>query len=192
MITVYIIIALIVAILVVFALVIWFINNREERQIKNIPHYRHDVIISGGVDITTGQTGNNDHRYFNGMKENAFSTICLKPNQVIPTPNTAQAKHSIVLVEQSTGLQYYCYFNDVIVIGRVSDKYGYQTMVLTHDETISSRHCRISESGGRFYIEDLGSSNHTYVNHKVVTASQLLDTGDFLKIGKYTYQIFVN
>ncbi|MBE6707694.1 MAG: FHA domain-containing protein [Ruminococcaceae bacterium] len=186
-------ISVLIALLVIFALVMWFINNREERRIRSTPHYRHDVIISGGVDINTGQMHRNDHMYFNGMKDCCFPTVCLQPNHtVMPMSPGNQARHSILLVEQSTGMQYYSYYNNDVVVGRTMAKDGRQTLVIPNDETISGNHCRISEINGVFFIEDLGSANHTYLNRRRISSSERIENGDLLRIGKYTYQVFLS
>jgi hypothetical protein len=51
---------------------------------------------------------------------------------------------------------------------------------------ISHRHAQISQNDGAFYIEDLGSSNHTYVNNTrlAVGQSQPLHEGDKVRLGK--------
>ena len=193
--TVYIVImiAVLVAILVIFALVMWLINNREERRLKSTPHYRHDVIISGGVDISTGQMHKNDHMYFNGMKDCRFPTVCLQPDHsVMPMSPGNQARHSVLLVEQSSGMQYYSYYNNDVIIGRKMASDGSQTLVIPNDETISGSHCRISEVSGVFFIEDLGSANHTYLNRRRITSSERIENGDFLRVGKNTYQVFLS
>ncbi|MBK05942.1 MAG: hypothetical protein CL920_01205 [Deltaproteobacteria bacterium] len=52
---------------------------------------------------------------------------------------------------------------------------------------VSATHCRFFEQGGKFLIEDLNSSNGTYVNNKLLTAqlSQVLKDGDVVRIHKY-------
>ena len=47
------------------------------------------------------------------------------------------------------------------------------------DDTISGRHCQISESPDGYVIEDLGSSNGTYVNGKRIE-STVLKSGTFI------------
>lgn len=193
--TVYIVImiAVLVAILVIFALVMWLINNREERRLKSTPHYRHDVIISGGVDINTGQMHKNDHMYFNGMKDCRFPTVCLHPDHsVMPMSPGNQARHSVLLVDQSSGMQYYSYYNNDVIIGRKMASDGSQTLVIPNDETISGSHCRISEVNGVFFIEDLRSANHTYLNRRRIASSERIENGDFLRVGKNTYQVFLS
>jgi len=57
-------------------------------------------------------------------------------------------------------------------------------IVLPH-ESVSRRHARLIESEKGFVIEDLGSSNGTFVNGQMVTTSSLKEA-DEIKIARYT------
>ena len=52
---------------------------------------------------------------------------------------------------------------------------------------VSGEHAVLQLSGGEVHIEDLNSTNGTYVNGKSVK-KQLLQDGDFVEIGKYRIQ----
>ena len=56
---------------------------------------------------------------------------------------------------------------------------------------VSRFHARISSDGGEFYIEDMGSSNGTLVNGKMVPLTTELGNKDKITIGKYTL-IFID
>ncbi len=71
-----------------------------------------------------------------------------------------------------------------ILIGRADDS----TLVLT-DDFASSRHARLTNRGGQWYVEDLGSTNGTYLNRKKVTAPIAIRKGDRLQIGKTVMEL---
>ena len=52
------------------------------------------------------------------------------------------------------------------------------------DEFASNLHAKIYEIEGRFYVEDLGSTNGTYVNGRRITYPTELRGGDQIKIGR--------
>lgn len=52
------------------------------------------------------------------------------------------------------------------------------------DEFASNLHAKIYEAEGRFYVEDLGSTNGTYVNGRRITYPTELRGGDQIKIGR--------
>ena len=56
--------------------------------------------------------------------------------------------------------------------------------VFLDDVTVSRRHAELVERDGRWFVEDLGSLNGTFVNRRRVESSELSD-GDELQIGKY-------
>ena len=69
------------------------------------------------------------------------------------------------------------------VIGRQAEGDG----TLASDVEISRHHARIfPESGGRFGIEDLGSTNGTFVNGRRLDGRVILETGDRISVGAST------
>lgn len=56
--------------------------------------------------------------------------------------------------------------------------------VFLDDVTVSRDHAVIVRRDGRYYIDDCGSLNGTYVNRRRIESHQLSD-GDELQIGKY-------
>jgi hypothetical protein len=56
--------------------------------------------------------------------------------------------------------------------------------IILQDPESSRRHSRISWQGGDFVIEDLGSTNGTFVNGVQITAPQILSPGDSIGIGQ--------
>jgi pSer/pThr/pTyr-binding forkhead associated (FHA) protein len=54
------------------------------------------------------------------------------------------------------------------------------------DTYVSSFHARIYNKDGSWYVEDLGSTNGTYLNQRRITAAAELRAGDRVRIGKTT------
>ena len=57
------------------------------------------------------------------------------------------------------------------------------------DTYISSFHARIFRRDDGWYVEDLGSTNGTYLNQRRVTSPAELRAGDRLKVGKTTLEL---
>jgi pSer/pThr/pTyr-binding forkhead associated (FHA) protein len=57
------------------------------------------------------------------------------------------------------------------------------------DTYASSFHARIFERDGAWYVEDLGSTNGTYLNQRRVTAPAELRAGDRIRIGKTSLEL---
>jgi pSer/pThr/pTyr-binding forkhead associated (FHA) protein len=56
--------------------------------------------------------------------------------------------------------------------------------VVLQDPESSRRHARISWQTGQFFVEDLGSTNGTFVNGVQITTPQMLHSGDTIGIGQ--------
>ena len=70
------------------------------------------------------------------------------------------------------------------VLGR-----GDQAEIRLEDPFASSRHARLVRQGGIVVIEDLGSTNGTYLNEELLSGPQPLHQGDRVRIGdsEFTY-----
>jgi len=71
-----------------------------------------------------------------------------------------------------------------ILIGRADDS----TLVLT-DDFASSRHARLTNRGGQWYVEDLGSTNGTYLDQQRVQGPLLVGSGQPIKIGQTVLEL---
>jgi Inner membrane component of T3SS, cytoplasmic domain len=71
-----------------------------------------------------------------------------------------------------------------ILIGRADDS----TLVLT-DDFASSRHARLTNRGGQWYVEDLGSTNGTYLDQQRVQGPLLVNPGVPIRIGQTALEL---
>ena len=77
-------------------------------------------------------------------------------------------------------------FEDEFLIGRATTGEGR----LGEDPELSRNHARIARrAGDQLTIEDLGSTNGTFVNGKRITDAQPLRPGDTVKLGTTTLQV---
>ncbi len=72
----------------------------------------------------------------------------------------------------------------LVVVGRASEC----GLSLPHP-SVSRHHCRIWREGNSYVIEDLGSTNRTYLNGKPVTRVELRD-GDQISVGSNSIKYF--
>ena len=71
-----------------------------------------------------------------------------------------------------------------VLIGRADDS----TLVLT-DDYASTRHARLSPRGPEWYVEDLGSTNGTYLDRAKVTTAVRVPIGTPVQIGKTVIEL---
>jgi hypothetical protein len=95
-------------------------------------------------------------------------------------PGSVEGADPRLRVEQAAGLQAGAEYElrRSLVVGR-----GDAADVRLEDPFASSRHARIDRQGDVLVIEDLGSTNGTYLNDQPLTGPQPLHPGDRIRIG---------
>jgi pSer/pThr/pTyr-binding forkhead associated (FHA) protein len=71
-----------------------------------------------------------------------------------------------------------------ITVGRAADS----TLVLK-DDYASSRHARFFPSDGQWIVEDLGSTNGTWIDRTRITGPTVLRVGAKIRVGRTTLQL---
>ncbi len=71
-----------------------------------------------------------------------------------------------------------------LLIGRGSD-----AGIRLDDDYVSTRHARIAASGDQWFVEDLGSTNGTYLGSQRLTQPTSLQLGSKVRIGKTTLEL---
>ena len=67
----------------------------------------------------------------------------------------------------------------VIMIGRGAD-----CQIILDDDYVSTRHARVVSGENGVYVEDMGSTNGSYVNGQRITAPTTITLSDTVRIGK--------
>ena len=95
-----------------------------------------------------------------------------------PSPRRGQPTHVAVVQGVNTGIT-----ADLsqapVLIGRGND-----AAIRLDDDYVSTRHARIVSSGGQWYVEDLGSTNGTYLGSQRLTQPVPVGLGSQIRIGK--------
>lgn len=71
-----------------------------------------------------------------------------------------------------------------LLIGRGTD-----AAIRLDDDYVSTRHARIAQSNGEWFVEDLGSTNGTYVGSRRITQPMALGVGTQVRIGKTVLEL---
>jgi predicted component of type VI protein secretion system len=75
--------------------------------------------------------------------------------------------------------------DDQIDIGRDSTN-----GIVINDAEISRRHARLTFQGGKYVLEDLGSTNGTFVNGQRLAGPRVLKSGEVVSFGEQIVMIF--
>src|SRR6266508_5743733 len=74
---------------------------------------------------------------------------------------------------------------DQITIGRDSTN-----GITINDAEISRRHARLTFQGGKYILEDLGSTNGTFVNGQRLAGPRVLKAGEVVSLGEQIVMVF--
>jgi len=74
---------------------------------------------------------------------------------------------------------------DQLTIGRDSTN-----EVTINDAEVSRRHARLTFQGGKYVLEDLGSTNGTFVNGQRLAGPRVLKTGEVVSFGEQIVLVF--
>lgn len=91
---------------------------------------------------------------------------------------------SLVVTEGEGGARTYPMTAEPLSIGRAD-----ACQVVLADTYASQMHARIFPKDGSWFVEDLGSTNGTYLNRAKVTSPSEIGPGDEIRIGKTTLEV---
>lgn len=101
-----------------------------------------------------------------------------------PSRKAKKAPRRAAIVEGSNYQGKVFELGDELTIGRAD-----RCHVVLDDTYVSQVHARIFNKGDTYMIEDLGSTNGTYLNRRKVTAPVPVQRGDRVKIGKTVLEL---
>jgi pSer/pThr/pTyr-binding forkhead associated (FHA) protein len=111
-----------------------------------------------------------------------------KPPKGAPKPSAPKVKkgtaRTLVVLEGALAGTPIALSDQPVTIGRAPDS----TLVLD-DDYVSSRHARLVPQQGRWLIEDMGSTNGTYLDRTRVSVPTAVPLGTPIRIGKTVLEL---
>lgn len=123
-----------------------------------------------------------------------------KPKEDLPADQGSKSPHATLIIERggTPGTEFRL-INDESTIGRWDADNGVFPDIdldaFDEDAKVSRRHARIRRNNGSYFIEDLGSTNGTYVNRGrrlLPGNAQILNDGDEVIVGKTFLRFRIN
>ena len=147
---------------VLYLFLLW-VSRSALKDLRNPPRRSVPTVLS---DVATDATGLHPASRAGGGATGAFDPRLIVERAPGHTPG----------MEYDVG--------DGAVMGR-----GDQAEIRLEDPFASSRHAKLTPQGGIVVIEDLGSTNGTYLNEELLSGPQPLHQGDRVRIGdsEFTY-----
>jgi len=115
------------------------------------------------------------------------STRAKQPKPVkAPKPGRSArgAPQALAVTEGPNAGQTLLLDGEPIVIGR-----GPEAALRLDDDYVSTRHARIATNGEQWFVEDLGSTNGTYLGSQRVTSPTAIDVGAPVRFGKTVIEL---
>jgi pSer/pThr/pTyr-binding forkhead associated (FHA) protein len=107
-----------------------------------------------------------------------------RPAQQPKAARKSAGPRKLVVLEGPLSGQSFALSGAPITIGRADDS----TLVLT-DDYVSTRHARLVPRGDDWLVEDLGSTNGTYLDRQRVTGPTRVSPGVPIRVGKTTMEL---
>lgn len=102
----------------------------------------------------------------------------------------AKKQFRILMENLDTWEKYTYQFYDAIGIGRAKDDPEFeQYLTIEGDPKVSKHHCAIISKDGKLYLEDLSSTNGTFLNEERVSDAVLLQKEDVIRIGETQIEV---
>lgn len=144
---------------------------------KNNPSEIH---YSGGANIDDGRISS-DSNYFKGMSVAVEKTVVVYENRRA----TSDFGMRIVIRNKYTGQKDELMVRKQLVFGRSDGNDVY----VVDDKAASRSHCMLTVKNRRFFLTDLNSSNHTYLNGRQINSETEVFSGDELRVGNTRFEL---
>ncbi len=107
-----------------------------------------------------------------------------RPAEGTPRERRRRAHLALEFIEPADWAKERVAVDPALVIGR-----GTECDLTIADTYLSSRHARFANDDGDLTVEDLGSTNGTYVNQSLVHGRVHLEKGDIVQVGGVLFEV---
>ncbi len=96
-------------------------------------------------------------------------------------------RYLLVMRDQKSSEKIFRYpMDSKVIVGRNVDKVN---IAIDYSKTVSGQHCEFYVRNNRFFVRDLQSANHTYLNDVMICAETELTSGSVVRIGEVEFYV---
>ena len=168
------IIPLVLLLIILIILAVYLIVTDPSRKLSG--RRRKDVFFEGGADVYNGRISHNTSGL--NAPESRRGTV------VIGSSSDMNGDTGLIVLERlSDGVRFRIRVDRYVILGRQHDNEPKGFYAVTDAMFVARQQCMIVKTGGRYYIADNASRNHTYLNGQEVVESSWLKEGDLIAFG---------
>lgn len=127
--------------------------------------------------------------YNNGVKDwtKELEHCCQEEEGTVISESAPEIPEEIILEEIDGGQRFFLR-HESYVLGKSAER---ADIVISGSPSVSRRHCRIFYREGKYYVEDLGSLNHTYKNGILLESEETLELerGDRIRMSDIEFLV---
>lgn len=174
-----------VALILVLVIIMLYLLKRQEASNKK---YHSLIVVNGGMAVVPG-SGQSGSLLYDEIEVDK-NTLFLNVNVNVDKLTAAEMVNYILTLEdKETGQYYQKQVEDYLVVGR--EENDSHSLVIGY-EGISRSHCKFTFQNHTLYVEDLNSTNHTYLNGVYVSRPLPVRDGDVLCLGSFAFKVYLD
>lgn len=169
--------AILISLLVILIAILYKRRSEEYRR------YHSLVVVNGGKPVRADSAAGNSLLYDEIAPDN---TIMVNVNVTLEKETENKSFYILTLTQSDTGQSFQASFTDYLLVGRENSD---EHRLCINYMGISRTHCRFRIIKGYLYVEDMDSTNHTYLNDMQVTEKEPVQSGDIVYLGSIPFVV---
>lgn len=146
-------------------------------------HYNHNIRLWGGMPVGEGYMDEKLLVQYGGEEDTVVRGM---PRESV----TSDFRYLYVrLYREDTGEYQDCCMEDKLIIGRWSQD-AWEEGIWLNDAMVSRHHCLLFRKGDQMMLQDMDSTNHTYVNGFQIDGAVPINNGDRIGLGSGVYRFW--
>lgn len=149
-------------------------NMGQSLMNNGVSNYERNARMTGGAPVGSFAMGSFADNEGTVILDNMGASQITKRLRIVDQVNNRIFEKEIV---------------DEVIIGRTNIMHQSNFIAIEYDNSLSKQHCKVICMNGRYFIEDLGSLNHTFVRNTMVNGRVEIQSGEIIRIGQTMFKV---